>query len=403
MVTCRSLIILLLILAVSPLRAQTTQDRDSITADSVASAKASALSRQVLWPEYSAFQIPYRKDSIIAKSLFFGLRTNSYFKNNEFRNAFETGVSLVGIFFEPALEYHPDSKTTIRTGAHLLKYHGADHFDRLLPVLTLQYDASDHFTLVFGTIYGTVNHGLIEPVQDFENYLINNYENGFQLLWNYPQFRSDLWLNWEQFLKPGDPFQEKFTAGSNSSVMLLNTKRIKITAPLSAVFRHRGGEIDASGLSISTQLNMVLGLRVNWMIYNSFFKSLSVAQNYAEFAEINPGDQVKIFKGHGSYSRFFLDTKIGGVEAGYWKAHDYISPHGMPLFQSVSQKDPLFLQSDRELLAIKYLFERSLTGVLKFALRLESYYHFDTSRIDHAWSVYLSFNDDFLISRTKRN
>lgn len=356
----------------------------------------------MLWPEYATFQTPWRQDSLIGKSWFISIRGNAYFKNNEFKNPFATGASLLGIYLEPALEYHPDRKTTIRAGAHLLKYHGEDNFERKVPVLTVQFDATEHFSLIFGTINGTVNHNLIEPVQDFENYLVNNYENGLQLLWDYPQFRSDVWLNWEQFLKPGDPFQERFTAGSNSTFLLYSTDLFQVTAPFSTIFRHKGGETDATNLPATTRFNLVQGLRLNWTLRNSFVKSVSLAQNYAEFLEINPGDQVTIPYGHGSFSRVMLDTKIGSFEAGYWKAHNYISPHGMPVFQSVSQDDPLFLQPDRQMLVLKYQLELNLTHFLKFALRFEPYYYYDTGRVDHSWSLYLLFDDDYRIGRARR-
>ena len=309
---------------------------------------------------------------------------------------------MLGIYFEPTLEYHPDAKTTIRAGAHLLKYHGEDQFERKVPVLTLQYDATDHFSLIFGTINGTVNHSLIEPLQDFENYLVNNYENGLELLWNYRQFRSDVWLNWEQFLKPGDPFQEHFTAGSNSTFMLFESRLFTITAPFSTVFRHMGGETDATNLPAITQLNLVQGLRLNWTLTNSFVKSVALAQNYVEYLEIHADPELRIPYGNGSYSRFLLDTKIGSFEVGYWKAHNFISPHGMPIFQSVSQDDPLFLQPDRQMLVLKYQLELRLTHYIKFALRIEPYYHYDTGRIDHSWSVYMLFDDEFLLAKTKR-
>ncbi len=384
------------------MQAQSGADTLLKPADSISAARQTELRSQILWPEYSAFQIPYRRDTIIAKTLYARMKSTAWFKNNEFKNDFVTGSSLVGIYFEPVVEYHPDAKTTIRAGAHLLKNHGSDQFERKVPVLSLQYDATEHFSLIFGTINGTVNHGLIEPVQDFENYLVNNYENGLQLLWNYPQFRSDLWLNWEQFLKPGDPFQEHFTAGSNSAFLLVDSKNFTVTTPLSILFRHKGGETDATNLPATTQVNMMEGLRLNWTLENSFVKSVALAVNYVEFMEIHPADDVKVPYGHGSYSRFFLDTKIGSFEAGYWKANNFISPHGMPMFQSVSQKDPLFLLSDRQMLVLKYQFERKLTDFLKFAFRFEPYYHYDTGRLDHSWSLYLIFDDEFLITRIKR-
>ena len=398
----RLILILILAVAGSQLRAQLTDNRQ-LSADITVPARGNtAFSNRILWPEYSAFQIPPRQESILEKSLNFRLRSTGFFKNNEYSNPFVTGSSLVGIFFEPVLEYHPDAKTTIRAGAHLLKYHGRDQFDRKLPVLSLQFDATDHLSLIFGTINGTVNHGLIEPMQDFESYLINNYENGLQLLLNYPRIRSDIWLNWEQFLKPGDPFQEHFTVGANSSFMLLNTKKFQITAPFSAVFRHKGGEIDTSPLHVTTYLNMVQGIRLNRILLNSFFKSAAISQHLVEFVEINPGNQVETPYGHAFYSRISLDTKIGSLEAGYWKALDYFSPHGMPVFQSFSPKDSLFHQPNRELLVIKYQYELNLTGFLKFVFRFEPYYQFDTGKIDHSLGVYLILDDAFFITRVKR-
>lgn len=403
MVARRCLFILLLLATALNSRAQTTGNIQSDKSDSLFRLRREEALSRVMWPEYAAFQTPFRQDSIIAKSLYARMKSTGYFKNNEFKNDFLTGASLVGIYLEPTLEYHPDSKTTIRAGGHLLKFHGEDQFDRKVPVLSLQYDATEHFSLIFGTINGTVSHGLIEPVQDFENYLVNNYENGLQLLWNYPQFRSDIWLNWEQFLQPGDPFQEQFTAGTNSSFLLVDLKNFKVTAPLSILFRHQGGETDATNLPAVTQVNLVSGLRASWISpASSFVKSFSFAQNYVEFLEIHPADDVKVPYGHGSYSRFMLDTRIGCFEAGYWKAHNFISPHGMPIFQSVSQDDPLFLQSDRQMLVLKYQFERNLTDFLKFAFRFEPYYHYDTGRVDHSWSLYLMFDDEFLITRIKR-
>lgn len=402
MVTRRLLLIVFLIITVSSLRAQIIGEPQQEKPDTAIVAVKPSFSRQVMWSENAAFQTSPRKDSIIPKSLYFRAKSTGYFKNNEYRNSYVTGSSLIGIFFEPVLEYHPDNKTTIRAGANLLKYHGENRFERAVPVLSLQINATDHFSMIFGTIYGTVNHNLIEPVQDFENYLIDNYENGLELMWDYPQFRSDLWLNWEQFLKPGDPFQEHFTAGSNSTFLLFESKTFNITAPLSVIFRHMGGETDATNLPATTQMNLVQGLKLSWDIPDFFVKSVALAQNYAEFLEIHPGDQVTVPYGHGSYSRFLMDTKIGSFEVGYWKAHNFKSAHGMPIFQSVSQKDPLFLQSDRQMLVFKYQFERDLTDFMKFAFRFEPYYHYDTGRVDHSWSLSLLFDDEFLIARTRR-
>jgi hypothetical protein len=352
------------------------------------------------WTEYGAFQEFSKADSVIPGSLNLRLRSTGFFKNNEYQNDFITGYTLVGINFEPVLEYHADRKATFRGGAHLLKYSGRDEFDRILPVLSLQYDRSDHFSLIVGTLYGTAAHGLPEPVFDFENYLINNYENGLQMLFKYPGARGDVWLNWEKFLKKGDPFQEKFTMGINTLFRLAGTSHFQLTAPFSAIFRHQGGEIDDTNLPASTRLNLSEGLRAELLFGEGFFKSMWVSHLYFQFQEINPGWQVAVPYGSASYSRMGLETKIGSLESGYWSSHDFISPHGMPLFQSVSTEDPGFFLSYREMLVVKYQYQANLTDYLRLAIRIEPYYLFDTRRIDHSWSVYLIMDEGLFLART---
>jgi hypothetical protein len=353
------------------------------------------------WPEYKAFQSPVQMDSLVPGSLSLRVRSTSFFKNNEFKNPFIYGQSLVGLFFEPVFEFHPDGKTTIRAGAHLLKYYGRDAFDRILPVISVRYDATEHFSMVFGTIYGTVNHGLIEPLQDFEDYLVNNYENGIQFLFKYPDFKSDVWLNWEQFIKLGDPFPEIFTAATNNEFRFFSLKNLTVSAPFSAVFRHTGGEIDSYWVPGGTKLNVVHGLRAELNFPKGFIRNMYGVQNFLEFIEVNPGSHITIPWGHGSYTRAGISTKIGSLEAGYWTSSDFTSAHGMPMFLSTSIKDPNYYQASREMLTLKYQFTKELTRYLNFVFRFEPYYHFDTGRMDHSWSVYLKLDEEFFLAKTK--
>jgi hypothetical protein len=397
----RLLLISLISLLFLPVRAQNPEPGGTAAADSSKTLRLTARTGKVMWPEYATFQTPPREDSVVPEGLYLRMQGIAYFKNSEFKNPFVTGRSLIGFNFIPSLEYHPDRKTTIRAGAYLLKYQGEDQFDRKVPVLTLQYDATDHLSLVFGTIYGTVNHGLVEPVEDFDEYLTNNYENGVQFLWNYPQFKSDVWLNWEKFLKPGDPFQERFTAGTNCSFTFFDSGIFSISAPFSAVFRHQGGEFDATNLPASTQGNLVQGLRLDWTLKGPFVKSAALIQDYLQFIEIHPASTVTIPYGSGSYSRFFVDTKIGSFQVGFWNAHNWVAPHGNPLFESISQKDSSFVQADRKMIVFKYQFEKDLSRYLKFVIRFEPYYHYETGRIDHSWGISMVLDDSFLIARTK--
>jgi hypothetical protein len=74
----------------------------------------------------------------------------------------------------------------------------------------------------------------------------------------------------------------------------------------------------------------------------------------------------------------------------------------MPIFLSVSLKNPTYYQATREMLVLKYQFQRNLTDFLRIAFRFEPYYHFDTGRMDHSWSIYMVLDEGFFLANLKR-
>jgi len=331
------------------------------------------------------------------------IRGMGFFRNSEFRNSLATGTSMAGANLEPVLEFRPEARTTLGAGVHLLKYAGRDDFDRVLPVIRYQYTPSERFTLIFGTLYGSATHRLPEPVFDFEQSLINDYENGIQLLLNFRSFKSDIWLNWEQFIKTGDPFQEMFTAGMNSSIVFYDSPTFQLSAPLITLFRHQGGEIDSTDLPSSTRLNLVQGFRADFTFGKRFLRSAWANFLWMEFTEVNPGGHVTIPYGHGSWCQAGIRTRLGNLEAGYWRGVNFISPHGMPLYQSVSQKTGQITEPERRMVTFRYELDQQLTPYLRLLLRLEPYYDLSSNRIDHIWTACLAVDGSFSLARMRRN
>lgn len=359
------------------------------------------LSTGPTWEHYALFQEDYSIDTLRKEQLYIHINNLNFFKNNEYKNDFVTGQTLVGLFLEPTIDYYADEKTRIRVGAHLLKYHGRDSFDRFTPIISVQHHANEHIDLIFGTIRGTANHGLLEPIMGFEQHLINHYENGLQFLIKYPWIKADVWLNWEQFIKKNDPFREMFTAGTNLYIKIHDEEQWHFGVPVQMLFRHRGGEIDSSNLPSDTKSNFALGLRLNWIPGNKYLKSINLEHNLLIFQEINPGGHIKIKHGQGMYSLLGADTKYGLIQLGLWQGYNYFSPHGEPLFLSSSLKDPDNYTPERTMLTVKYQYHIRLTNFLDMALRIEPYYHFYTHRMDHSWSIYLILNKDFFLRDAK--
>ncbi len=351
------------------------------------------------WGDYAVFQEDYRIDSNLHDQFYIRFKNANFFKNNEYANEFKIGSSLTGLFLEPTIDYYASHKTRIRAGVHFLKYYGRDEIDRVAPVLTVQHALNENVNMIFGTIFGTANHGLKEPIFGFEKYLIENYENGIQFLLDYPDMIGDIWLNWEQFIKEGDPFQEKFTAGLNMYFDLYKGSQFRLGIPFQALFRHRGGQIDRTTLLAGTQSNFLQGIKMQWIGNDHFIKHLSFEQDWCQFLEINPGNHLQITEGYANYSIAKLGAGNWEFSVGYWKSRDFSAPHGEGLFLSQSAYQPDFYMPGREVLSIKYQYQYKINNFLDFVFRIEPYYHFHSGRIDHAFSVLLLVDKNFFLAK----
>ncbi len=351
------------------------------------------------WGHYQIFQENYRIDTSRQNQILFRINNSNFFKNNEYQNDYVIGQTLVGLFFEPSIDFYAGPKTRIRTGAHFLKYHGTEKFQKIKPIVTIQHQASDYLDILFGTIYSTTNHGLLEPLMGFENYLSNHYENGMQFLFSYPNFKADFWLDWEQFIQQDDPFQEHFTVGGHMLFPIVDGPTWKLNADVQMIFRHKGGQIDSSDLPASTQSNFAQGMEFTRKFESSFFKEFMLGHYYLGAYEINPGNHLSITEGLSLYTLAGLETKIGQFRVGYWRGKDYFAPHAEALFLSASQYNPDFYNTDRRMITIKYQIHKKLANFLDLAFRFEPYYHLDTGRLDHSWSVYLMIDKAFFITQ----
>lgn len=353
------------------------------------------------WGTDSFFQDAHAISGQKAESFFFRFNNANFFKNNEYRNAFSKGQSLFGSFAEPQLEYYATERTRLSAGVHLLKYYGRDSLSRVLPFISVRHRFNKHLDLIFGSLEGTSNHGILEPMMGFETYLINHPENGLQLLWNDVRLQGDFWLNWEQFILPNDPFQEHFTAGGHLRAALIQNDTWNLRMDLQMIFRHQGGEIDLSDLPALTYGNLSQGIQISRKLNSSIFKEIGFHYYLLEAFKINPPPSDLPNKGWGHYPWIECHTRLGSFRSGYWWGESFSSPLGEALFLTESQYQN-YSMPNRQLITLNYEKSRQLTPSLKLGLRLNAYYQMDTQRIDHAWGLYLLFDQDFFLGRIKQ-
>ena len=121
------------------------------------------------------------------KDLNLRFESSSFFKNNEYESDFANGFTGIGVMFKPTLEYYFNKSTKLNFGAFGLKYSGLDGLSQLVPIYQIHHKVTNGFELVFGSLYGNLNHDLAEPLYRFDRYYLDNVEYGVQML-NYSKF-----------------------------------------------------------------------------------------------------------------------------------------------------------------------------------------------------------------------
>lgn len=338
----------------------------------------------------------------IAHNLAIDFSSTWFIKNNEYSNDYTRGFTGIGYLLKPQVAYTLSERAELKLGAFLQHYSGRDDYSNVIPLFSISQKLGDHSELIFGHIKGTLNHELEEALFRIDRYYLNAVEYGFQLRSRSKVMRYDLWLNWQDFIEEGDPFQEAFQLGWTSDVRL--TKSILgLYWPMQILVSHRGGEIDSSDEGVLSVYNLVSGLRA--MLKLNKNRSLNFEPLYFYFrAPSVPTSGVNALaldKGHAFYIKLSYETKEFNVMAGYWKADNFLAPGGESLFHSVSDYKSNFIQENRRLINTKIVWNPKVFKKLDLSLRLDLYYDTEARDLAHAAAVYLVFNESFFLANLK--
>jgi hypothetical protein len=338
-----------------------------------------------------------------SQQLFLRFRSATFMNNKEHFNPYQPGYTLIGYFAVPTLEYHPGPATRLKAGIHLLKYSGREKFSRFIPVFSFQHRFAPGVDMVFGALHGALNHGLIEPLFSFERIFTNNHESGLQFLIDREWFTADIWLDWERFIFTGDPFQEEFSAGLSSKVLIIRPgNRLRVELPFQLLATHRGGQIDISDERMQTLVNIATGINIDMDLDHDFFRVIGFRGYIAFFRDQSPAPQYPYENGWGIYPNLFMESRFFQSGVGYWRGHRFVAPRGEPVFQSVSQVDPVLAVNNRELITSKIILNRKLVRGINMGLRFEGYFDTASRNFDHTMGLHVMIDERFFITRLKK-
>ncbi len=345
----------------------------------------------------------YFSDREIARAdssrLFLRFGGSTFVNNKEFFNPYQPGYTLTGFFIRPVLEYYPGPETRLKAGMHLLKYSGEGKYHQTIPIFTFHHRFAPGLDLVAGSIYGSINHDMIEPLFAFDRFFTHHNESGLQFLIDRDFIKADIWLNWEKFIFTGSPFQEEFTAGLSSTFFTGSTEgSLRVDLPVQILATHKGGQIDASGERLQTLVNLAGGVVAEWDVDGMVIETAGFRGYVAGFFDLSNELRHHWDNGWGVYPNIHVRTRWLEGGAGYWFGSRFVAPRGEPLFQSVSRVDPSIAQEHRELITSKIIFNRRLVRGIRMGVRFGAYYDPAAGQFDHSGGLHIIIDERFIIT-----
>lgn len=345
-------------------------------------------------------------DSSLHSGWHWSLNATTFFRDAEFFLPEAKGYTMSGFRLTPTIDYH-SSQFSFSGGIRLSGIAGSHQFAHAAPVLSLVYHPSQWLSLTMGTLQSDAHHHLGEPLYDLERWYWDYQEDGLQITTNTHFWNSDTWINWENFLQPWTPDQERFTLGSAHEFNVLTSYNydnefgkynvIEVTTPLAFIGCHRGGQFSTLDTCIETLFNESVGLKIAYRPSSNKCFHLNIPwyfyQNKSPLKErYTPFDE-----GHAFHPQFQCSFKPRRdtlasycASFGYYHGHQYISPRGSYLFQSISWFDPFFSEADRQMLTSNISISKRVSA---FSINLNAQFYYDLhhQKLDFALGLIMQF------------
>jgi hypothetical protein len=346
--------------------------------------------------QFASFYKP--KEEVRAGDINFRMESLGFFQNNEYLGRFVDGYTLPGALVRPKLTYAPTNDLYIELGGQWLKYSGLDKPVNVLPWFSARYHFSDRFAVVVGNLDQNNQHGLLEQLWEPERIYTDQPESGLQFLYASNRLNLQTWINWEQFIQKGDPFQEHFTAGVGGDLSVYQNEALSLKLPAYLLFYHKGGEIDSSDLRVQTHANVSAGFNLAMNAGGRHLQTINLNAYWLGYKALTEDSNTYPFgKGHAYLLETSAQTNHSLISLSYWNAFQFIAPKGRLLYQSVSDSDPLFAQADRSVVSAKYLWQKDIVKDAHVAFQVETFLDIPTGDLSYSYGFYLLFNHDFFL------
>ncbi len=341
--------------------------------------------------DYNLFKSyePFRPDS--TGNIYFAIDNVDFFKNNENKLERSADYTITGALLRPKAVYYPDPKIRMELGGHVLKYNGRDDYAHISPWFNVHYQPTNKIAVILGNLNSDQNHLLPEQLYNPELFYTAKPESGLQAMYKSKRFSTDLWIDWQQMILPGDPYKERFVFGVRSDLVLLNQTGTSVSFPLIFYGMHEGGTIGTAAGLAKSFITITPGLVFRKKIEGKHFTNLELKTSFS--LSTYPKDNV-IFKqadGWGFYGSGTINSAFGALTAAFWHGHLFYTPQGTPIFQNYPGTGTDW-QTNHQLIDLKYNYQYQIIRDTYFGFMFDYYYDTIRMKAVNSEGLYLVIN-----------
>ncbi|MCF8231609.1 MAG: hypothetical protein K9J27_05410 [Bacteroidales bacterium] len=327
----------------------------------------------------------------------------NFFRNNEFFSGLTEGYTLLGFHITPTVRYHLRDKLTVKGGLHALKYSGRENFRKVSPYFGLQYRFSPGFSMTIGSHSIKNRHRLVNPIFSVERKIDAYVENGLNFLYSKPDFYGNIWLDWEQFIYRNDPFREKFTAGGSFDWRVTSAaSKVKLSIPMQFLVRHKGGQINDTGLPTTSVFNYTSGAKLGYSFSHSFIRQAGINFLYLGYRELSDKD-INLYKnGKALYPLAEARSEYSRLRIGYWHARKFYAPLGHPMFQNIAKEDATSGKKKRRMLTAGFRYRRQVLEGVVISVDWDNYINTGNGDWNYTYALSVSFQEEFFLKKLQK-
>ncbi len=358
---------------------------------------AHALRAQVEYPLFNNRIIINPADS---QKLYLNIETLNYLYNTEYFAKIPLSGTLFGYQLIPELQFQPNSRFVVRGGLYLQKEFGRKEYTSLLPTFSVKYKAK-HSSYILGTLEGATSHGFIEPVYDYKLLINERLENGFQFFVDTKSYTHDFYINWRRAIHLGDPFKEEFDIGYVANLNLIKKENFELKLPVQLLYSHKGGQIDSTGIPLTSLTNMAAGVSMKFHTPKSFLQHINFDNYYVNYKDISGSKRQPFDEGNAYFSHLAFKFKYFNLDFRYWNSNAFINPRGNSLFSSVSEKHIGYTERHRHLLLASIIYDKEIFTNGNFDFRFSPYYDFGEKQLEYSYEMYFSYKINVLLAKIR--